>query len=352
MSMENKKNNRVTLSDVARTAGVGKATVDRVINDRGNVSDAIRKQVLQVARDLGLRRILPSSHRKNLRINVVLGRPDRPLIVRLSEEFRRRSAQLDAGITVYRTILKSEDPEPLASAMLQEGFDAVIVCAPDHSLIHAAIKKLAERGVPVVTVISDVPGSARLAYAGTDHYKAGRSAGFFLGRMTPARMPGKVIVLCYHTGLQAHSERIRGLTDHLAQHVPRLSLAEIVMGGDDPILSQAKLVEAFRRHPETICVYNVGAGHRGVAAAIRREILPQRPIFVGHELTNFTWHALQEGVMTLAIDQSPAHQADYAIEVLLNHFGFEGATHAAPPYVSNVPAVLYSPENLPDTAPP
>ena len=346
-----KSGQHVTLRDVAAAAGVGKATVDRVINDRGNVSDEVRNRVLQIARDLGLRRILPSGHRRNIRINVVLGRPDRPLIVRLAEEFRRRSARLDAGITVHRTILRSEDPGPLATAMLQGAFDAVIICAPDDPQIHAATAILAERAIPVVTVISDVPRSARLAYAGTDHYKAGRSAGFFLGRMTSGRAPGKVIVLCYHTGLQAQSERIRGLKDHLAVKVPHLTLAEIVMGGDDPILSEVKLVDAFRRHPETICVYNVGAGNRGVVAAIQRDILSQRPIFVGHELTNFTWHALREGLMTLAIDQSPTHQADYAIEVLLNHFGFDGATHAVPPYVSDAPIVLYGPENLPDSPP-
>ncbi|MGV8988717.1 MAG: hypothetical protein ACOH2H_20850 [Cypionkella sp.] len=34
-------------------------------------------------------------------------------------------------------------------------------------------------------MISDLPGSARLAYAGTDHCKAGRSAGYFLGLMVP-----------------------------------------------------------------------------------------------------------------------------------------------------------------------
>ena len=350
--MAHKSTPRVTLSDVAARAGVGSATVDRVLHERGNVSDAVRKRVLDTAREMGLKRILPSSHHRILRVNVILARAERPLISRMATEMRRLAHRMASTISIHRTVLKYESPEAISEAMLRGGFDGVIVDAPDHPLIHQTIATLARLSCPVVTIISDVPGSARLAYAGTDHYRAGRSAGYFLGRMTPpGPIPGKVITLCHHIGFQAHSERIRGLTDQLLAEVPHLVLAEIVRGGDDPHLSEVKLKEAFRRHRETVCIYNVGAGNRGVIAAILADILPQRPIFIGHELTAFTYACLRDGLMTLTIDQSPEQQAQFALEVLMTHFGLEGATHAVPPYVSTVPIVLYGPQNLPDTAP-
>jgi len=343
---------RVTLASVAKLAGVGSATVDRVLNERGNVSDEMRRRVLSAARELGLRRILPSTHHRHVNVNVILARPERPLITRMAQEFRRQSQRLDRAITIHRTLLKYESPEAIAEAMGRGGFDAIIVDAPDHPLIHATIADLARQGRPVVTIISDVPKTDRLAYAGIDHYKAGRSAGFFLGRMTPAEPPGgKVIILCHHIGFQAHAERIRGLTDHLETEVPHLELAEIVRGGDDPVLSEIKLREAFLRHPETIGIYNAGAGNRGVVAAVRAGILPRQPIFIGHELTAFTWASLRDGTMTLTIDQSPELQVQYALDVLMHHFGFEGASHVTLPYVSTVPFVLYGPQNLPDGQP-
>lgn len=350
-SKSKKPSGRIKLTDVAQRAGVGPATVDRVLNERGNVSEEVSRRVLAAARELGLKRILPSSHHRILRVNVILARPERPLITRMGHEMRRLGQRLDSRISIHRTMLKYESPEAIAEAMTRPGFDAVIVDAPDQPLIHATIADLAAQGRPVVTIISDVPGSARLAYAGTDHYKAGRSAGFFLGRMTPPTTPGKVVILCHHIGFQAHAERIRGLTDHLAASVPHLTLAEIVRGGDDPLVSEAKLKEAFRRHPDTLCIYNAGAGNRGVVAAMRAEILPRRPIFIGHELTAFTWASLRDGMMTMTIDQNPELQAQYALEVLMDHFGFDGVSHAVPPYVSTVPIVLYGPENLPDLAP-
>lgn len=324
--------------------------MDRVLNERGNVSDDVRKQVIDAARELGLRRLLPSAYRRTVRVNVILSRVDLPLLGRMATEVGRLGQRFDKAIAIHRTLLKDEKPDNVAKAMRQGTFDAVIVCAPDHPVIHEAIAWLHRRDCPVVTLISDVPGSDRLAYAGTDHHKAGRSAAYFMGRMVQAS-EGKVIVLRHDIGFQAHAERLQGFADQLAADGPGLTLAEVVQGGDDALLSEAKLKEAFQRHPETIGIYNAGGANRGVIAAMAAGILPRRPLFIGHELTGFTWRCLRDGLMTLTIDQSPELQAQYALEVVMHHYGFEGALHAAPPYVSDVPIVLYGPQNLPDVPP-
>jgi LacI family transcriptional regulator len=322
--------------------------VDRVINERGNVSDDVRQLVLKAARDLGLKRQLPVSHHRMVRINVILARPELPLIRRMGIEFRRLSDRMDHSVSIHRTTLEDETPTTIAEALLRSPCDAAVVYAQDHPLIRDAIAKLAARGKPVVTMISDLPGSARLAYAGTDHSKAGRSAGYFLSRMA---QPGPVIVLCNHLGFQSHAERVRGLTDNLASFAQNFVLAKVVEGGDDPVRSEVRLKDAFRAHPDTVAIYNVGAANRGVVAAIRAGLLHRLPVFIGHELTAFTWESLRAGLMTMTIDQSPELQAQFAIDVLLNHFNFAEATHLAPPYASTVPIVLYGPENLPDKAP-
>jgi LacI family transcriptional regulator len=345
---ENNRPSRITLADVAQLAGVGSATVDRVINERGNVSDEVRQQVLQAARSLGLRRMLPVSHHRMVRINVILARPELPLIRRMGIEFRRLSERMDHSVAIHRTTLENEAPATIAQTLLRSPCDAAIVYAQDHPKIHAAIAELATRGKPVVTMISDLPGSARLAYAGTDHAKAGRSAGYFLSRMAK---PGPVLVLCNHLGFQSHAERVRGLTAYLAANAAEFSIVEIIEGGDDEVRSEARLKDALRRHPEAVAIYNVGAANRGVVGAIRAGIARHPPVFIGQELTAFTYQSLRDGLMTLTIDQSPELQAQFAIDVLLNHFDFAGATHIAPPYVSTVPIVLYGPENLPDKAP-
>ena len=53
---------------------------------------------------------------------------------------------------------------------------------------------VAARGVTVVTLVSDVPGSKRMHYAGIDNAAAGRTAASLLGRFAGGRQ-GKVAVL-------------------------------------------------------------------------------------------------------------------------------------------------------------
>ena len=50
---------RARLDDVAALAGVGIATVDRVLNERGNVAPETARKIIEAARQLGLPRTLP-----------------------------------------------------------------------------------------------------------------------------------------------------------------------------------------------------------------------------------------------------------------------------------------------------
>ena len=158
---------RSKLDDVAALAGVGIATVDRVLNERGGVRPETARRVLQAARKRRLARILPASHHRGLRFEVLLSRPELPLIERMSRTFADLAATLGHSIVVQRSVLADDRPAPLAERLRATKANAVIAYAPEHPAIHDAIARLADAGVPVVTLISDVPAAPRLAYAGT-----------------------------------------------------------------------------------------------------------------------------------------------------------------------------------------
>jgi LacI family transcriptional regulator len=344
------RSSKVTLTDVAKRAHVGPATVDRVINERGNVSEAAQRRVVEAARELGLRRTLPDGYRRHIRIEVVMARPELPLISRMHEEFIRLARGLSGSVTIHRTILKEETPERLSSALRNTTCDGVIVYAPDHPTINETIAALKERGVHVVTMISDLSNSCRLAYAGLDHYKAGRTAGYLM--QNTVRIAGPLVILCNHLGFEGHAKRVKGFIDCFRETNGDLTVAAIIAGRDERERSEVLLRETFTGQKDVVGIYNVGAANRGVAAAIRANILNRRPVFIGHELTQFTASLLREKIMSFTIDQAPELQAQFAVEVLLCEFGFKVSKAVSPPYNSPVPIVLYCPENIPDGYPP
>jgi LacI family transcriptional regulator len=324
--------------------GVGIATVDRVLNERGNVTLQTAEKVLAVARRLKLKRILPASHRRLLRIQVILARPELPLIARMNREFAKLAERVDRSIVIQRTVLKSEAAAYLASQIRATKCDAVVVYAQEHDVVHAAVDELFRRSVPVVTMISDLPNSARLAYAGTDHYSAGRTAGYFMGRML--NRSGPLFILCNHFGFQSHSQRVNGFRDALDKYAPEREIVKVLEGGDDSKKSERLLNKAFAEHLDVAGLYNVGAANDAVANAIRANRFGRPPLFIGHEVTFETRPMLVEGLMTLAIDQNPEHQARFAMDVLLHHFGYTDHTWLEIPYRSNIAFRLCTPENI------
>jgi len=339
------KKRKTGLQAVAALAGVGIATVDRVLNERGNTSLETTRKVLDAARQLRINRILPTPYRKLKRIEVLLARADLPFIARMNREFQRLAATVDRSVVIQRTTLPDDAAETIARAIRRTRCDGVIVYALENPLVHAAIAEIRARNVPTVTMISDLPRSGRLAYAGIDHYSAGRTAGYFLGRMV-SRV-GPVLILCHQLSILGHAERIRGCRDHLQERGSPLGITEVIEGHDDHALSETLLLRALRRHRGVAAIYNVGAPNRAVGAAILAVAAQAKPVFIGHELTPDTRQLLRNGLMALTIDQNPEQQARTAIDILLQHFGAGDTGWAREDYAPPTPFTLYGPENIP-----
>ncbi len=339
---------KVILSEVAELAGVGIATVDRLLNERGNVKPETALKIIRAARQLGLQRILPATYHKGLRLEVILARPYLPLIKRMNQAFMQLAPILDRSVTIQRSLLKDDKAEHIAERIRATTCNAVIIYAQEDPAIIGAVGAITAAGIPVITVISDLPTSARFAYAGIDHYAAGRTAGYFMAKF--ARQPGRVIALCYDLGIRGHADRIRGLTDAMNVHGAGLKLAERLEGRDDSEISERLLVDALKRHRDIVGVYNAGAPNDAVELALRKSALQQQPIFIGHELTPQSCKMLQEGTMTLAIDQNPQQQARLAVDILLHHFGYAEHPEFKTPYSATIDFTLHGPENVGKTS--
>jgi LacI family transcriptional regulator len=333
---------RARLADVARLAGVGIATVDRVLNERGNVSPATARKVIEAARQLALPRTLPMPYRRGLRVEVMMVRRETPFSERLSAAFQRVASTLDRSVIVQRNFVDETKPREVAERMLATNADALILFGQEDVAIVDAVTRLTSNGVPVVTMVSDLPTSPRLAYVGIDHYGAGRSAAFFMAHMV--HRAGPVVVLTHSFAYRAHAERVSGFRDGLADYNPAIPIAGIIEGRDQQMQSEQMVLELLRQHGGAVAgIYNTGGANRAIERAVAAVGLVNKVVFIGHELTVHTARMLSAGVMTLAIDQNPEQQARKAIDVLLRRFGYT----SSPAESGDVPYTIFSPENVP-----
>ncbi|MGA8586398.1 MAG: LacI family DNA-binding transcriptional regulator [Roseiarcus sp.] len=334
---------RARLAQVAQLAGVGIATVDRVLNERGSVAPETTRKVIDAARQLKLGRSLPIAYRRGLRLEVIMARPDLPLFQRLNRAFVDAASTLDRSVIVQRSFIDEAKPQLAAERILATQADAVILYGQELPSVIDAVTSITVGGKPVVTLCSDLPTSPRLAYVGIDHYSAGRTAAYFMTRMT--RRQGPVIVLTHCLDYRAHAERIGGFRDWLSEHKADLSVACILEGREAPDLSERLLTEALLGYADAIGVYNTSDANVAVKQALQTTGRTGDIVFIGHELDAHTRRLLADGTMALTIDQNPERQARAALDTLLARFGYAEKMRF-PESSNDVPFSIYGPENV------
>ncbi len=307
------------MQDVAARAGVGIATVDRVLNERGSVRVDTARRVIEAARALGLRRTLPALYARRPRLDVLLARPETPFLARLQQAFARIATTLDPSVIIQRSTFDQAKPRLVAQRIRESAAEGLILYCEEHAAILEAIRGLARRGLPMICLTTDLPTAQRLAYVGIDHTRAGRTAALFAALASHGA--GSALVLTSNLGYRAHKERLAGFEAGLLEHAPAMRMLPVLHGRDDRDACYRLVSRALRATPGLAAIYNTGGANRAVAAALRESGRAGQVAFVGHELTEASAALLHERVMTLAIDQAPELQARRAVEILLKHLG-------------------------------
>jgi LacI family transcriptional regulator, galactose operon repressor len=183
--------------------------------------------------------------------------------------------------------------------------------------VREAINALVERGVTVVTLVSDVPSSKRIHYVGIDNSAAGRTAATLMGRYLSGRR-GKVGLIAGSLSLRDHIERQFGFEQVMAHDFPHLTVLPVREGRDDRDKVQTVAEQLLSDHPDLIGLYNVGAGSGGIAAALDQAGRARDVVFITHELTEDTRRALIDGTIDIIINQDAGHEVRSAIRVLMS----------------------------------
>lgn len=305
--------------DIARHAGVGTATVERVLNGRGGVRPDLVARVVIAARALKYPRTLPDTHRGLLRIEVLMVRPETTFYRRLSRAFERIAATLDPLVVVQRSFTEEMKPEAIARRILSTETPraGLILAVPNSPLISAAVEAVVARGIPVVHVVTRASGHTG-EFVGIDNHAAGRTAAFFIARM--ARAQGPVVALC-HPIYQVHRDRIRGFSDYFLKHPGPIAFEWLGFTRDEEHFSAETLAMVLERHPDLVGLYNAGGANAALISVLQRHPRGRDILFVGHELTDYTRAALGEGIMDVVLDQAPEAQAQRALDLVLRRVG-------------------------------
>ncbi len=339
-----------TLSDVARHAGVSYATADRVVNGRAGVSEKAAKSVSAAIEALGYVRNVAAanlSQQRFYRFVIVLPSGSNAFFRRVHELFSDAAQRLLIDrVNLSVDTVEAFDPDALREhleSLTNDDVDGVAVVSSDDAQTVTAIAALRAKEIPVITLVSDVPGSTRNAYVGIDNVVAGRTVGRLI-LLAHGGRGGRVLPVVGALSARDHADRLSGMRDVIGGS---LDIAPVVEGRDRFEMVEAQVAQALARDPDITAIYSAGAGNAGLERVL--EALPEgvaRPYVFLHELVPHSRRAMEQGLVDVIIDQRPEEEVERVVENLRLLADRRELLRTEP-----IVPTIFLRENLPQTSP-
>lgn len=305
-----------TIKEIASMAGVGPATVDRVLNNRSHVRESTRQRVLQA------KAALESGNKSRTRhipwrLKAILPSDAGPSTEYLAQTLQEFGSQGNA--TIECEFVKKLDPALLARKLIattNQRIDAVMFQALEHPRVAAAIELLDDHKIPSLALLSGLSAPKTIGTVGIDNRAAGRTAGYLMGRLT--RQKGIVAVVTGGELYRGHEDREVGFRSAVRdfKHIDGV----ITLVGHDEKNGTYKLIKnAINTHSELIGIYNVGAANSSIADALQDAKVETEIVFIGHHLTQSTKHLLLDGTMDIVLHMNIRTIAEHAVSTVIAH---------------------------------
>jgi len=312
----------VTIREIAKRAGVSRGTVDRVLNGRPGVKPEVREHVLAIAKEL---QYVPNLAAKALAYNknpaefgVILPPEDILFFRDVCDGIRKAVDELkDMGIRVRYRHVDNRDPAESAAALrafVEEGASGVLFAAMDERIVRESIDEAAEKGVPVVTVNSDVEQSRRVCFVGQDLHKSGVIAAGLMRRLLPGG--GKVAVVTGNMKFHAHRTRVNSFRDGAAGS--SILIAAVLECYDRYDATRGKLEQTMKEHPDLAGIYMATGDIAGCIDAVRSAGKAGQLRIVCNDLLPETERGLREGIIDFTITQNPFRQGYQSLRILFD----------------------------------
>lgn len=266
---------RPTISDLASASGVSVSTVNRLLHSSGSVrSDTIERIGAAAERigfyGLGAIRERARDSLPHYRFGFLLQQSTRPIYQMFAQAISDAAARRSGARVQPQVVFEDElDAETIAANLLSLGreVDAVSVIAADHPLVNQAVEQLKSEGVPVVTYITDLSTTARAGYVGTNNWKLGRTAAWFMSQTIS--QPAKVVSFIGNHRYQCQDIADASFRSYIRECAPHLTVGDAMPTQEEPNNAYDMVRHLLATEAELAGILVTGGGISGVLRALR-----------------------------------------------------------------------------------
>lgn len=331
--MKSKSNVRIV--DIAKMAGVSIGTVDRVLHNRGHVSNDKRERVEKVLKEINyepnlVARFLAS--KKSYTFAAIIPSFEKGSYWELASEGidRAEDEQRKFNIKVEYFYFDQYNRESFVKAMddlLSKDFDGVVIATLFSDFAINLSKKLDEKGIPYIYIDSDIPEQNDLAYFGGDSF----ISGYIAAKLLTQEIGLNANIFFAHikfkhreVSLQMRTREL-GFMNYLSGINYTGEIKHIELDPDNVEDSMQTLTDLLSSNVGLIGGIVLNSRVYELIEFLQKidESLTKNLRLVGHDALDRNITALKKGQVSYILSQRPDLQGYDAVKALGNYFLFK-----------------------------
>ncbi|HTG64784.1 MAG TPA: LacI family DNA-binding transcriptional regulator [Flavobacterium sp.] len=320
-------NKKLTIKDIAQLAGVSKGTVDRVLHNRGKVSQKALDSINAVLEQADYEPNLIARNLKNNKIYsicVVLPNPESdsywlPCIKGIEEAIKEFKA-FNLSINTY--YFDPEDTESFIAineTVLNLAPDAVLLAPLFYKEAHDVVEKYNEQNILVNTFNNQLELGEIKNFVGQDLHKSGRVAAKL---MESIASKGQIAIIHFDEKIKnaIHmQEKEKGFRNYfIEKENPDYEITTLKLKRTN---YEIKFEDFLKENPNLTGIFITTSKAHQIAEIIEKNKNNKISI-IGYDLLNKNIAYLNNGTIDFLINQNPKQQVYLGISSLVDHFIF------------------------------
>ena len=321
-----------TIKDIAQMAGVSAGTVDRVLHNRGDVSQKSKEKVQKVLDEINYQPnvfAIGLAAKKKYTITCMI-----PYYVEhdywhsVATGIERARQELRPfNVSVDYLHYKHGDRKSYQDAcqkIEKSNTDALLLAPNFREDTLSMLAYLKDKNIPFAFIDFDIEEAKALKYIGQDSYKSGYIAAKILMRNY---QQGQELILFLNNNKDNPAEiqmkrRLEGFMKYISEEHKDIAIHEVILNKNNPEKNNEILSDFFRKHPKATLgavfnsrVYQVGH--------YLREKGQNMTGLIGYDLLRNNTELLKSGEVTYLIGQRPGLQGYCGVKTLCDNIVFK-----------------------------
>ena len=341
----------VRIKDIAQLSGVSVGTVDRVLHNRGRVSEDALKKVLKVLDQIDYKpnviaRTLGSN--KTYRIAALIPDPaqDPYWASSMAGINQAQTEWLRYGVDVvpyFFNLYEKKSFRDVAEAITIDLPDGILMAPIFYNESLPYFNRFQSIGIPYVLFNTNIEQVNSLSFIGQDLYQSGKVGGELM-QLALRGQPGVLAVLHINEDLgnSVHlAEKERGFREYFQSRDNRYEIKTLNLYNPSEATLEQQVIRLLDDTSFNGIFVSTSKGTFLIASILDQHQKPGIKL-VGYDMLEENIRFMQKGIISFLINQNPKRQAFLGVNHLVNHLILK---KTAPPK-ELLPLEIISPENM------